>query len=63
VIHIAGATWVGHDDFDLARLAGIASHVLVAVYCSVGYCGARIAEQLLWQEYTHVANIYIGIFQ
>jgi rhodanese-related sulfurtransferase len=63
VIHIAEATWVGYDDFDLARLAGIASHVLVAVYCSVGYRSARIAERLLRQEYTHVANIYGGIFQ
>jgi len=63
VIHIAGATWVGYDDFDLARLAGIASHALVAVYCSVGYRSTRIAARLLRQKYTHVANIYVGIFQ
>jgi rhodanese-related sulfurtransferase len=63
VIHVAGATWVGHDDFDLARLTRIASHALVAVYCSMGYRSAHIAERLLRQEYTHVANIYGGIFQ
>ncbi|MGZ8374501.1 MAG: rhodanese-like domain-containing protein [Nitrospira sp.] len=63
VIHTAGATWVGYDDFDLARLAVIASHAPVAVYCSVGYRSARIVERLLRQEYTHVANIYGGIFQ
>jgi rhodanese-related sulfurtransferase len=63
VSHIAGATWVGHDDFDLAQLAGIATHAPVVVYSSVGYRSARIAVRLLRQEYTHVANIYGGIFQ
>lgn len=63
VSHIAGATWVGYDDFDLARLAGIATHAPVAVYCSVGYRSERIAERLLQQGYTHVVNVYGGIFQ
>ena len=63
VSHIAGATWVGYDDFDLARLVGIDTHAPVAVYCSVGYRSERIAERLLQQGYTHVVNVYGGIFQ
>lgn len=63
VSHIAGATWVGYDDFDLARLAGIATHAPVAVYCSVGYRSGRIAKRLLQQGYTNVVNVYGGIFE
>ncbi len=54
VSHIAGATWVGYDDFDLARLAGIEHQTPLAVYCSVGYRSERIAEQL------RPARIYHG---
>jgi Rhodanese-like domain len=63
VSHIAGATWVGYDDVDLAQLAGITTHAPVVVYCSVEYRSVRIAVRLLRQEYTDVANIYGGIFQ
>ena len=63
VSHIAGATWVGYDDFNMDRLAGIAKQIPVAVYCSAGYRSERIAEQLLQQGYTHVVNVYGGIFQ
>lgn len=63
VSHIAGATWVGYDDFDLARLAGIERQTPVAVYCSVGYRSEHVAERLLRQGYTHVVNVYGGIFQ
>ena len=43
VSHIQGATWVGYDDFDEARLAGIEKQDCFAVYCSVGYRSERIA--------------------
>ena len=54
---------MGYDDFDLARLVGIDTHTPVAVYCSVGYRSERIAERLLQEGYTHVVNVYGGIFQ
>jgi rhodanese-related sulfurtransferase len=60
---IEGATWVGYDDFDLARLVGSDTHTPVAVYYSVGYRSERISERLLQQGYTHVVNVYGGIFQ
>lgn len=63
VSHIAGATWVGYNDFDLARLAGIDHQTPLAVYCSVGYRSERIAERLRRQGYTTVVNVYGGIFE
>jgi len=63
VSHIAGATWVGYDDFDLDRLAGIEHQTPLAVYCSVGYRSERIVERLLQQGYTNVVNVYGGIFE
>ncbi|MGQ0556713.1 MAG: rhodanese-like domain-containing protein [Nitrospiraceae bacterium] len=50
VSHISGATWVGYDDFDLARLAEIERQTPVAVYCSVGYRSERITERLLRKD-------------
>jgi rhodanese-related sulfurtransferase len=63
VSHIAGAIWVGYDDFDPVRLAGIEHQTPLAVYCSVGYRSERIAEQLRRQGYTTVVNVYGGIFE
>ncbi|MBY0248814.1 MAG: rhodanese-like domain-containing protein [Nitrospiraceae bacterium] len=63
VSHIEGATWVGYDDFDIGRLAGINNEATIAVYCSVGYRSERIAKQLHQQGYAHVVNVYGGIFE
>ena len=63
VSHIEEATWVGDDDFDMSRLAGIDKQALVAVYCSMGYRSERIAEKLRQQGYTQVVNVYGGIFE
>ena len=51
VSHIEGATWVGYDDFDIGRLAGINKQATVAVYCSVGYRSERIAENYISRLY------------
>lgn len=63
VSHIEGATWVGHEDFDLGRVAGIDKQASVAVYCSVGYRSEHIAEKLRQHGYTQVVNVYGGIFE
>lgn len=63
VSHIEGATWVGYDDFDMSRLAGINKEATIAVYCSVGYRSERIVKQLHQQGYAHVVNVYGGIFE
>ena len=63
VSHIPGAVWVGHEDFSLDRLTGLANHAPIAVYCSVGYRSERITEYLRRQGYTNVVNVYGGIFE
>lgn len=63
VSHIQGATWVGYDDFDVVRLAGIERQDPLAVYCSVGYRSERIAETLRRQGYTNLVNVYGGTFE
>ena len=63
VSHIQGAIWVGYNDFEAARLAGIERRDPVAVYCSVGYRSERIAEKLHQQGYTNVVNVYGGLFE
>ncbi len=63
VSHLPKARWVGYDDFDLKRLAGIPKSDTVIVYCSIGYRSERIGEKLKKAGYTNVFNLYGGIFQ
>jgi len=63
VSHLPHAKWVGHDDFDLGRMAGISKSDTIIVYCSIGYRSERVGEQLLKAGYTNVFNLYGGIFQ
>ncbi len=62
ISHIEGAIWVGYDDFDLARVAGISKNKKVLTYCSVGYRSERIGEQLQKAGYQDVYNLYGSIF-
>ena len=63
VSHIQGARWVGYDDFDMSRLAGVPKDTPLIVYCSVGYRSEKISERLLEVGFTDVANLYGGIFE
>ena len=63
VSHIAGARWVGYDDFDLARVKDLAKGSPIVVYCSVGYRSERITEKLRDAGYSNVRNLYGGIFE
>lgn len=63
VSHIQDATWVGYEEFDVTRLAGIEKQDPLAVYCSVGYRSERISELLHQQGYINVVNVYGGIFE
>ena len=62
VSHLPRAQWVGYDDFDLSRVALIPKDAPVMVYCSVGYRSEKIAERLIKAGFTHVTNLYGGIF-
>lgn len=63
VSHIAGAIWVGYDDFNLNRMNEIPKDKNVIVYCSVGYRSEKIAEKIIADGYTNVSNLYGGIFE
>ncbi|HUM48347.1 MAG TPA: rhodanese-like domain-containing protein, partial [Chitinophagales bacterium] len=55
--------FVGYDHFDMAALKNIPKDQRIVVYCSVGYRSEKIAEQLENAGYSHVTNLYGGIFE
>jgi rhodanese-related sulfurtransferase len=63
VSHIAGAHYVGYDDFSKDALAGIPQNQAVVVYCSIGYRSEKIGEKLQKMGYTDVSNLYGSIFE
>lgn len=63
VSHIANARHVGYDKFNMQTVAGIAKDRHIVVYCSVGYRSEKISEKLKAAGYTHVSNLYGGIFE
>ncbi len=62
ISHIAGAIWVGYDDFDLKRVKEISKTAKVITYCSVGYRSERIGEKLQKAGFRDVYNLYGSIF-
>lgn len=63
VSHLPGARWVGYDDFSLARVQGLPKTAPIVVYCSVGVRSEKVGEQLQKAGYTHVQNLYGGLFE
>lgn len=61
--HIAGAHYVGYDEFSKNALAGIPKNQAVLVYCSIGYRSEKIGEKLQKLGYTDVSNLYGSIFE
>ncbi|MBW3127132.1 rhodanese-like domain-containing protein [Hymenobacter profundi] len=63
VSHLRGARWVGYEEFQLARVQDLPKNTPIVVYCSVGYRSEKIGEQLQQAGYTHVRNLYGGLFE
>jgi len=65
VSHLENAIWVGYEEFDPARVAARVpgKETPLVVYCSVGVRSEDIGEKLMAAGYTHVRNLYGGIFQ
>lgn len=63
VSHIKDAVWVGYNDFDIHRLKGISKDKQIVVYCSVGARSENISNKLIAAGYTHIHNMYGGIFE
>ncbi len=63
ISHIAGAHYVGYDNFSIEALAGIPQTQKVVVYCSIGYRSEKIGEKLRKMGFTDVSNLYGSIFE
>jgi rhodanese-related sulfurtransferase len=61
--HIAGARYLGYDDFDPARLAQVPKDRKIVLYCSIGYRSEKIGEKLRKLGYANVYNLYGSIFE
>jgi len=63
VSHLKNAKFVGYDQFEMDKLKWINKNQNIVVYCSVGYRSEKISEKLKQAGYTHVSNLYGGIFE
>ena len=66
VSHIQDAIYVGYDKFKLRKIKKLLpadKNTPIAVYCSLGIRSEDIAEKLQKEGYTHVYNLYGGIFE
>lgn len=63
VSHLRGARWVGFEEFALAQVQDVPKNTPIVVYCSVGYRSEKVGEQLQRAGYTHVRNLYGGLFE
>ncbi len=65
VSHLQNALWVGHKKFTpktvLSQITDKNTHIVV--YCSIGVRSENVAEKLIKSGYTHVKNLYGGIFE
>lgn len=59
---IKGAKFIDYDNFKTTDVNNINKTDTIIVYCSVGYRSERIGEKLQKLGYTHVFNLYGGIF-
>lgn len=63
VSHIAHATFVGYNNFNIDSLKNIDKTTPIVVYCSIGYRSGKITEKLLENGFVNVQNLYGGIFE
>jgi rhodanese-related sulfurtransferase len=63
VSHIAGAKFVGYDQFNMNELTAIEPNQKIVVYCSVGYRSEKVAEKIIAAGFKDVSNLYGGIFE
>jgi len=63
VSHLRGARLVGYDTFSLAAVRDVPRDAPIVVYCSVGARSEKIGLRLRQAGFTHVRNLYGGIFE
>ena len=65
VSHLHGAQCVGYDSFNIQEVLNMVPNKqdTIVVYCSLGIRSEDIGEKLQEAGYTHVYNLYGGIFE
>lgn len=63
VSHLANATYVGYNNFNMDSLKIIDKKTPIVVYCSIGYRSGKITEKLMENGFVNVQNLYGGIFE
>lgn len=63
--HIKNAIHVGYNQFNIESIENLIPNKTtpIVVYCSIGIRSETIAYKLKKQGYTHVSNLYGGIFE
>ena len=65
VSHLKNSIWVGYKTFDIDKVLETLPNkdVPIVVYCSLGVRSEDIGEKLEKAGFTHVKNLYGGIFE
>ncbi len=63
VSHLAGAYFLGYENFQVEELQEVPKDTLIILYCSVGYRSERVGEQLKAAGFTNVHHLYGGLFE
>ena len=62
VSHLPDSRMLDYETFSPDQVVDIPKDAKVLVYCSVGYRSERVGEKLQEAGYTHIRNLYGGIF-
>lgn len=63
VSHVEDAILFGYDDPNWKAISKLNKSDTIIVYCSIGYRSQKIGEKLKKKGFTHVYNLYGGLFQ
>ncbi|HHB78887.1 MAG TPA: rhodanese-like domain-containing protein [Saprospiraceae bacterium] len=63
VSHLPEAQFAGYKHFDIEDWKDIDKNTRIVVYCSVGYRSEKIGKKLKKAGFTHVFNLYGGLFE
>ncbi|MCY7420462.1 MAG: rhodanese-like domain-containing protein [Chitinophagaceae bacterium] len=63
VSHLPNARFTGYNHFDEKQLNDLPKNTPIIVYCAVGKRSENISERLIKSGFTHVKNLYGGIFE
>lgn len=63
ISHIEGARLIEYPHFSLHAVGDLSKEQPLIVYCSIGKRSGEIGEKLLSAGFTHVKNLYGGLFE